>query len=104
MAVLSRVFTLLVDGKPTVAFEARNAQEAQQLRKEPWLRSDLQALKSNGTQSGTANSSLFVRPANQEEASLFIKAAAEALAEKEDMVLAYLVELYGTDAESESCR
>ena len=102
MAGLSRVFTLLVDGKPTLAFEARNTQEAQQLRKEPWLRSDLQSLKSNGTQLGTANSSLSVRTANQEEASLFTKAVAEApAAEAEDMVLAYLVELDGTDADLE---
>ena len=102
MAVLSRVFTLLVDGKPTLAFEARNTQEAQQLCKEPWLRSDLQALKSNGTQLGAANSSLSVRTANQEEASLFTKAAAEAPAEAEDMVLAYLVELDGTGPDLES--
>ena len=102
MAGLSRVFTLLVDGKPTLAFEARHAQEAQQLRKEPWLRSDLQSLKSNGTQLGTASSSLSVRTANQEEASLFTKAVAEAPAEAEDMVLAYLVELDGTDVDLES--
>ena len=99
MAGLLRVFTLLVDGKPTLAFEARNAQEAQQLRKEPWLRSDLQSLKSNGTQLGTANSSLSVRTANQEETSLFTKAVAEAPAEAEDMVLVYLVELDGADAD-----
>ena len=102
MAVLSRVFTLLVDGKPTLAFEARNIQEAQQLCKEPWLRSDLQSLKSNGTQLGTASSILSVRTANQEEASLFTKAVAEAPAEAEDMVLAYLVELDSTEGDLES--
>jgi hypothetical protein len=34
MYELSRVFTLLVDGKPTLAFEARNTQQAQEIRKE----------------------------------------------------------------------
>ena len=102
MAVLCRVFTLLVDGKPTLAFEARNIQEAQQLCKEPWLRLDLQSLKSNGTQLGTASSSLSVRTANQEETSLFTKAVAEAPAQAEDMVLAYLVELDSTEGDLES--
>ena len=95
------VFTLLVDGNPTLAFEARNTQEAQQLCKEPWLRSDLQSLKSNGTQLATASSRVSVKTANQEEASLFTKATAEAPAEAEDMVLAYLVELDGTDVDLE---
>ena len=96
------VFTLLVDGNPTLAFEARNSQEAQQLCKEQWLRMDLQALKSNGAQLATVNSSLSVRTANQEEASLFTKAVAEAPAEAEDMVLAYLVELDSTEGDLES--
>jgi len=56
------------------------------------------ALKSNGAQLATVNSSLSVRTANQEEASLFTKAAAEAPAEAEDMVLAYLIQLDGTGA------
>jgi hypothetical protein len=97
MYELSRVFTLLVDGKPTLAFEARNTQQAQEIRKEHWMRSDLQELKSNGTPLGTASSHLSVRLANQEECSTYAKAAAEVASEQEDIVLAYLIELDGTD-------
>jgi hypothetical protein len=40
-AVFSRVFTLEVDGRPTLAFEAARTREAQQICKESWLRGDL---------------------------------------------------------------
>jgi hypothetical protein len=46
--IFSRIFALDVDAKPTLTFEARNTREAQQLCKEPWLRADLNSLKSNG--------------------------------------------------------
>ena len=40
-AAFSRVFTLEVDGRPTLAFEASNYSEARQLCKETWLLDDL---------------------------------------------------------------
>jgi hypothetical protein len=45
-AAFSRVFALEVDGKPALAFEARNVPQAQELCKESWLRDDLASLKS----------------------------------------------------------
>lgn len=42
----SRVFTLEVDERPVLAFEAHVTREAQSLCKEAWLREDLASLKS----------------------------------------------------------
>jgi hypothetical protein len=68
----SRVFTLEVDGRPVLAFEASNFREANQLCKERWLRDDLMSLKSAGAPLGTDLSKLSVRSANPEEAILSI--------------------------------
>ena len=94
MPVFSRVFALEVDGKPTLAFEARNSQQAQELCKESWLRDDLASLKSGGVPLYTAQSKLSVRPAAAEEAAIFSQAS-DAAKPCDDMVLAYLVELDG---------
>lgn len=48
MADFSRVFTLEVDGRPTLSFEASRVREAQEICKESWLRNDLTALRSSG--------------------------------------------------------
>lgn len=93
-AVFSQVFALEVDGKPTLAFEARNSQQAQELRKESWLRDDLASLKSGGVPLYTAESKLSVRPATAEEAAIFNRAS-DVAKPSDDMVLAYLVELDG---------
>jgi hypothetical protein len=46
--VLSRTFTLCVDGAPTIVFAASNLSEARQLRAEQWLLDDLCSFKTNG--------------------------------------------------------
>jgi len=94
MAVFSRVFALEVDGKPTLAFEARNIREAQELCKESWLYGDLTSLKSGGVPFYTAQSKLSVRPATAKEAAIFSQAS-DVAKPSDDMVLAYLVELDG---------
>ncbi|MFY9954376.1 hypothetical protein [Bradyrhizobium sp.] len=86
------MFTLEVDGKPILTFEADRFREAQELGKERWLHADLSALTSNGVPLMNANARLSVRPANLKEANIFGQAAA-ATKPSEDMVLAYLVEL-----------
>jgi hypothetical protein len=45
---LGLIFTIEVDGKPTVAFEARQLREAAELCQEEWLLADLGTLSSNG--------------------------------------------------------
>jgi hypothetical protein len=92
--VFSRVFTLEVDGRATLAFEASATKQAMQLCKEQWLLDDLTFLRSNGVPLGTVGSKLSVRPATPEEITVF-EQAAESAEPSDDMVLAYLVELDG---------
>jgi hypothetical protein len=91
-ADFSRVFTLEVDGRPTLSFEASRAREAQEICKESWLRSDLTASRSSGVPVCSAQSKLSIRPATTEEKVIF-EQAAEVAKPSDDMVLAYLIEL-----------
>ena len=63
MKVFSRVYTLEVGGRPTLAFEANRTRVAQEICKEPWLRGDLILLKSGGVPVCTAQSRLSARSA-----------------------------------------
>jgi hypothetical protein len=55
--VFSRVFTLEVEGRPTLSFEARRTREAQEICKESWLRGDLIVLNSGGVPSAAIDRS-----------------------------------------------
>ena len=96
MAGFTRVFTLEVDGRPILAFEAGTASEAKQLCNESWLKDDLTLLKSSGAPLSTDQSKLSVRPATAEETIVFGHAA-EVAKPSEDLLLAYLVELDGDE-------
>jgi hypothetical protein len=89
-----RVFTLEVDGRPTLSFEASSVRLAMEIRNERWLRDDLTSLTSNGIPLCNTKSKISVRPANAEEASVFHQAAKEAQP-SDDILLAYLVDLDG---------
>jgi hypothetical protein len=93
-ASFSRIFTLEVDGRAILSFEADNTNQAKQLSKETWFLDDLKAFTSNGVPLRTDQSQLSVRPATAEEAILFGHAA-EAAKPSEDLLLAYLIELDG---------
>ena len=95
--VLSRVFTLEVDGRATLAFESSGTREALQLCKEWWLLDDLTFQRSNGVPLGTVGSKLSVRLATAEEITVFEKGAQSAKP-SDDMVLAYLIGLDRHDA------
>jgi len=95
-AAFSRVFTLEVDGRPILAFEASGTREAQKLCQESWLHNDLSILTSGGVRLRTAKSKLSARPASPDEATVFALVA-NRVNPSDDMVLAYLVELDGTD-------
>jgi hypothetical protein len=88
----SRVFTLEVDGRPTLAFEASGTREARQICQESWLLNDLSILRSGGARLRTAKSKLSVRPASPDEATVF-GLVANRMNAFEEMVLAYLVDL-----------
>jgi hypothetical protein len=88
----SQVFTLEVDGRPTLSFVADCSKEAQEICKRAWLRDDLSGLSSGGVPICVSQSRLSVRSATGEETAIF-EQAAEIARPTNDMVLAYLVEL-----------
>jgi hypothetical protein len=91
-AAFSRVFTLEVDGRPILAFEAGGHRDAQQICKEAWLHDDLGELKSGGVPLYTTQSKLSVRPATPEEETVFLGQAANAREPSDDMPIGYLIE------------
>lgn len=91
---LDLVFTIEVDGKPTVAFEAKNLREASQLCHMEWLRADLSALKSGRSELCNSTAKLKVRVASEGERQVF-RSAEQAVQATDDLVLAYLVDLDG---------
>lgn len=92
MVMLSRTFTLSVDGRPTLAFSAQTLKEAQELCKEAWLRDDLHSLTSGAQPLCGTSSKLTVRTASEEEQSTYDEGA-EATPATDDLVLIYLVEI-----------
>jgi hypothetical protein len=92
---LGLVFTLEIDGKPTLAFEARQLREAAELCNEQWLRADLNALTSNGAPLCRIGSKLRARMANELERAAY-QAATEQAHPEDEILLAYLVELDGS--------
>jgi hypothetical protein len=90
----SAIFTLEVDGRPILAFEARNLRESAQLGREVWLREDIVRLKSNGTPLWDGKAPLRSRYATEVEKSIYLEAAGDAASD--EMILAYLVELDGS--------
>jgi hypothetical protein len=93
MAVgFSRTFTLTVDSRPTVAFEAVNLAEARQIGRERWLQDDLMALASGGAPLSSRAAKLSVRVATAEEAAAFASAA-ESSKSSDEIFIAYLIEL-----------
>jgi hypothetical protein len=94
-SALGFVFAIEIDGKPTIAFEAKNLREASELCKEDWLRADLGDLKSNGAPLCSPTAKLRVRLADEMEIRIYRTAHEEVDEASDDLVLAYLVELDG---------
>jgi hypothetical protein len=89
------IFAMDVDGKPTIAFEAKNFREALELCKEEWLHVDLSVLKSNGVPLWKVGGKLTVRKATESEKWIY-EEADQSVQAPNDLVLAYLIELDGT--------
>jgi hypothetical protein len=99
---LGLIFTLEVDGKPTVAFEAKNLREASELCSEDWLRDDLSALESEGVPLCTPAAKLKARGSYPEEIETY-RSAEQTVQASDDLILAYLIPLDGLgSAENES--
>jgi len=97
MTLLPAIFTLDVGGRPTLAFEAKNLRESQQLCHEHWLRSDIAGLMSNGSPLWDGKARLRARRSTDQEIALYREAARDALQTRGDLLLAYLVELDGIE-------
>ena len=65
------MFTIEIDGKPTLALEAKKHSEAENISEQPTLRTSLTALKSNGVPLCEENSLFKVRLARPAEAAIY---------------------------------
>jgi hypothetical protein len=97
------IFTIEVDGKPTVSFEARQLREASELCTAEWLRADLNELSSNGVPLCGIGSKLRARTANEAEREIYLQAAKHAEV-SDDILLTYLVELDGIGTNNDTPR
>jgi len=88
------IFTIEVDGKPTLAFEAKRYSEAEAICRDEQLRTKLGALESGDFPLSGENAILDVRLANRDEAARYKQAAAGSHS-TDDLLLVYLVELDG---------
>jgi hypothetical protein len=91
-AIPGFIYTIEVDSKPTVAFEARQLREANELCQEEWLRSDLASLSSGGSPLYSCASKLRARIANDTERAMYHEMAKGAEVSGE-LILAYLVDI-----------
>jgi hypothetical protein len=87
------VYTILVDGKPIVAFEA-NGREAAELCKEEWFRAELSALNSSGEPICGTGSKLQARTAIEKEMAEYRQGSKEA-EDSDDLMFVYLIDLDG---------
>ena len=90
------IFTIEVDGKPTLAFEAKRYSEAEAIGGDEGLRARLGLLKSGDVPVCGDNAVLDVRLAHPDEAALY-RQAAGASRSTGDLMLVYLVELDGPE-------
>jgi hypothetical protein len=90
------IFTIEVDGKPTLAFEAKRYSEAEAICGDEELRATLSLLKSGGVPLCGDKSLLDVRLAHPDEAAVY-RQAADASQSNDGLLLVYLVELDGPE-------
>jgi hypothetical protein len=88
------MFTVEINGKPTLVFEAMGLAEACEICLEADLRSDLSALTSDGIPICAENATLSPRPAAQEEIAAF-RRAVELAPPSEEPTMAFLIKIDG---------
>ena len=89
-----QIFVLEIDGRPTLAFEARDLAEAQEICRDADLSADLTSLTSNGVPLRTPESTISSRPAAQEEISAF-RRAVELAPASEQPTMTFLIKIDG---------
>ena len=87
------IYVLDVGGAPILTFAAKTFREAQSLRHERWLRTDLVEAHSNGTPVWDGKAKLKVRRANDEEQARFSEGMTSVVDDSGDLLLVYLVAL-----------
>ena len=85
------IWTLEIDGKPTLAFEAMKYREADEICHQEWLRTELGQRKINNVPLCVADSHLRIRLARQVEMLLYRQAAEANKLSVNNLV--YLIEL-----------
>jgi hypothetical protein len=90
------IFTIEVDGKATLAFEAKRYSDAEANCGDEGLRTKLSLLKSGDVRICGDHSPLKVRLAHPDEAAVF-KQAVGASQSNDDLTLVYLIEVDGQD-------
>jgi hypothetical protein len=93
MILLAAIFTLDIGGRPTLAFEAKNLRESQQLCHEYWLRRDIAGLMSNGSPLWDGKARLRARRSTENEIATYRGAARDAAPAQGELLLACLVKL-----------
>jgi hypothetical protein len=90
------IFTIEIDGKPTLAFGAKRYSEAEDICRDEALRAKLSLLKSGDVQICGDNALLDVRLAHPDEAAFYRQTAGTSQS-TDDLLLVYLVELDGPE-------
>jgi hypothetical protein len=86
------IFTIEINGTPTLALQAKKHQEVAVICEQQWLRDDLTSLRSNGIPLCDARSILRVRLADPKEAAAY-RQATEGTKPSDDINIVYLVEV-----------
>ncbi|MGP9813785.1 hypothetical protein ACTZWT_19930 [Rhodopseudomonas sp. NSM] len=89
-----QIFTLEIDGRPVLSFEATDLSEAQGIARDTDLRTDLCALTSRGSAICSGTAMLAARAANAAEAAVFENALRLAPASDEP-TMAFLIAIDG---------
>jgi hypothetical protein len=88
------IFTMEINGTPTVALQAKRHKEAEILCEQDRLRTDLSTLTSNGRPLWDASAIMKVRLATPAEAVLY-RQATQSTEPSDDINVVYLVDLDG---------
>jgi hypothetical protein len=89
-----QIFTLEINDRPTLVFEAMDLADACEICRDADLRSDLSALTSDGIPVCAENATLSPRPAVQEEIAAF-KRAVELAPTSDEPTMAFLIKIDG---------
>jgi hypothetical protein len=89
-----QIFTLEVNGKPTLVLEATGLAEAREICLDADLRTDLSALTSEGIPICVEDTTLTARPAVQAEIAAF-KRAVELAPASDEPTMAFLIKIDG---------